>query len=224
MNSEINAWLQSGQDYESGLRLLSTFGQSQHLNRILQRSEPSPEHLDTIVYELTLLLDAPVEPSSKTFHRIKRETIPAERKALVVEDYHSGEADRILFEQIKEKLKYRDILHAGLEDLDEQTRKKNALLILDISDQITEDYERHDHFKKHGVLPAAKSFEVKLAGKPIDQLSEAELVRRKTNIRSKISYYKKQVNDPLLVAKQKHNAAVLKAWEKELSDTLTLLC
>ena len=100
MNSEINDWLDSGQDYDAGLLLLIKFGQSQHLNRILQRSEPCREHHDTIVYELTLLVDAPVELSLKTIQKARRETIPVRPKAVVEEDILAGDADRILFEQI----------------------------------------------------------------------------------------------------------------------------
>ena len=221
MNHEIFAWLHSERQYQTGVQLYAQFGPSQYLKRILLLSEPCSEHLDTMVHELSLLVEeqaAPIERTGVTAEPVA--TVIAAETIVESCDYHGD--DRLLFEQIKEKLKYRDLLHAGLEQQTPENRRKNALLILDISDQITRDYQRHNHFIKHGVLPSVQPEKVKTPSKPVDQLSDIELHKYKANVRSKISYYKRLIADPLASEKILYNSRVLEAWEKELAEILKL--
>ena len=141
----------------------------------------------------------------------------------VVENGRFSKEDEYLFQTIKEKLKLRDHLHATLELVPKDQCKNNALMILELSDQITEDYQRHDHFKKHGVLPPEKIIELKKPDKPVIDLSQAELEKRKLNIRTKISVYKNKIKDPALESRLNYNKAMLIHWERKLHETLNLL-
>ena len=179
--------------------------------------------LATLVYELSQLLDVPMEEKHKRGSTPFLSPVSAPLDNPVLATSHIDSAnDRVLFEQIKEKLKYRDICHAMLSDekQTEEQRRVNALLILDLSDQITEDYERHEHFKKHNVLPPAK-----VPVQPVAQcqVPEAELADRKkeiSNIRSKISFYKKKVKDLAPGHKAEYNASLVLVWQKALEELL----
>ena len=226
MNIEIKSWLDSDRDFETGVHLYSRFGQSQNLKRILERSESCQEHLDTLTYELGQLLDVTfaLEKKGSTPTKVSQ-TGPFEIQPVIIippaGQYNKD--DENLFQTIKDKLKLRDHLHSTLEHVSEVQRKNNALMILELSDQITEDYQRHDHFKKHGVLPPAKTIEVKPPDKPVIELSQAELEKRKLNIRTKISFYKRKINDPLSEPRRNYNRTLLLTWERKLEETLNLL-
>ena len=223
MNQEINSWLNSDRDFNTGVQLYARFGHSQNLSRILQRSEECPEHVDTLVYELSQISD---EPAAETRKGSTPSAVslfgPVENKAVIPKSDYSGD-DALLFEQIKEKLKYRDILHASLSDKEktDEQRLEIALLILDISDKITEEYERHDHFKKHGVLPPAiEPVAEKEPARVAEQMTPVQLINWKNNVRTKISYFKKQIANPKLEDKIKHNTVMLDQWEKVLAEIL----
>lgn len=222
MNIEIKSWLDSNRDYEPGVQLYGRFGQSQNLKRILERSESCQEHLDTLTYELGQLLDAPVEEKRRSTH-VSMPRNSAIEVQPVIEIGRFDKEDAALFETIKEKLKLRDHLHATLEFVSPEQRKNNALMILDISDQISEDYQRHEHFKKHGVLPSGKTVDVKSYEKPVSALSEAELEKRKINIRTQISYFKKKIKDSDNASKKKHNEQMLRAWQQKLDEIMKLI-
>lgn len=223
MNQEINSWLNSDRDFNTGVQLYARFGHSQNLSRILQRSEECPEHIDTLVYELSQISDEPaVEPGKRSTPSAVPHFAPVENKAVIPKGDYSGD-DALLFEQIKEKLKYRDILHASMSDKEksDEQRLEIALLILDISDKITEEYERHDHFKKHGVLPPAiEPVTEKEPVQEVEKMTPVQLINWKNNVRTKISYYKKQCNNPHLASKLKHNKSMLDQWEKVLAEIL----
>jgi hypothetical protein len=223
MNQEINSWLNSDREFNTGVQLYARFGHSQNLKRILERSEECSEHLDTLVYELSQLSDEPDPGPVKTSTRQMPRKIAAIVNQLVIPACQYSDDDAILFEQIKEKLKYRDILHASLSDKEktDEQRLEIALLILDISDKITEEYERHDHFKKHGVLPQAIApAEEKEPAQVAEKMTPLQLEKWKNNVRTKVSYYKKQCTNPKLEDKLKHNTALLEQWEKVLSEIL----
>ncbi len=223
MNQEINSWLNSDRDFNTGVQLYARFGHSQNLKRILERSEDCPEHVDTLVYELSQLKDEPVQdPVRASTRQIPHKTAAIVTQPIIPAGIHTEE-DAVLFEQIKEKLKYRDILHASLSDKEktDEQRLEIALLILDISDKITEEYERHDHFKKHGVLPAAiEPVAEKERVQVAEQMTPVQLINWKNNVRTKISYYKKQCNNTDLASKLKHNKSMLDQWEKVLEEIL----
>ena len=225
MNNEIKSWLDSDRDFETGVNLYSRFGQSQNFQRILERSESCQEHLDTLTYELGQLLDVPFAREKKGSTPKLARIGPLEIQPVIIippaGQYNKD--DEELFQAIKDKLKLRDHLHSTLEHVSEEQRKNDALKILELSDQITEDYQRHDHFKKHGVLPPAKTIEVKPPDKPVIELSQAELEKRKLNIRTKISFYKRKINDPLSEPRRNYNRTLLLTWERKLEETLNLL-
>ncbi|MCX6266111.1 MAG: hypothetical protein NTW16_01955 [Bacteroidetes bacterium] len=131
--------------------------------------------------------------------------------------------DQLLFDQIKSKLKIRDHLHATLELVPEDQRRLNALQILDLSDEITKTYERHEHFKTHGVLPPEQEIKAVVPDISLTSLTEAELLKMRSNIRSKISYYKKQIGLPEKAASIMYNSGCLSKWEAQLSQILQLL-
>ena len=223
MNQEINAWLNSDREFNAGVQLYSRFGHSQNLKRILERSEECSEHLDTLVYELSQLSDEPDPgPVKASTRQMPRKVAAIVNQPVIPAGVHS-EDDAVLFEQIKEKLKYRDILHASLSDKEktDQQRLEIALLILDISDKITEEYERHDHFKKHGVLPPAiEPAEEKEPVQVVEHMTPVQLINWKNNVRTKVSYYKKQCNNPDLASKLKHNKSMLDQRETVLAEIL----
>ena len=223
MNQEINSWLNSDREFNTGVQLYARFGHSQNLKRILERSEECSEHLDTLVYELSQLSDEPDPGPVKTSTRQMPRKIAAIENLPVIPAGQYSDDDALLFEQIKEKLKYRDILHASLSDKEktDEQRLEIALLILDISDKITEEYERHDHFKKHGVLPPAiEPVAEKEPVQVVEQMTPVQLINWKNNVRTKISYYKKQCNNPDLASKLKHNKSMLDQWETVLAEIL----
>ena len=222
MNNEINSWLNSERDYAIGVQLYSRFGQSQNMKRIFERSDQSERSTQNLIYELEKLQHvSPALPKRST--PVLPPQIAAIANQYVSNSNSHSRDDQLLFDQIKSKLKIRDHLHATLELVPEDQRRLNALQILDLSDEITKAYERHEHFKTHGVLPPEQEIKEVVPDKSLTDLSEAELLRRRSNIRSKISYYKKQIGLPEKAASIIYNAGCLSKWEAQLSQILQLL-
>jgi len=96
-------------------------------------------------------------------------------------------------------MKVRDSLHASLsfEGQTDEQRRIIATKILDISNEISDGYDRHNHYLKHGVMPAAITKEVKSKAISLDALDKNQLLLRKIKITSHISHYKAYLKDPI---------------------------
>jgi hypothetical protein len=117
-------------------------------------------------------------------------------------------------------LKERDNLHATLELVDQDKRSKNALRILDLSDEIGSIYERLEHFNIHGVLPAGKSVEEKK--KPQD-MDVGELIRLQLNLRSYISRYARLEKNAKTIAAAARNRDIRERYELQLAQVDQML-
>ena len=222
MNNEINGWLNSERDYAIGVQLYCRFGQSQNMKRIFERSEQSETSTQNLIYELQKLVHVSPSMPKRSTHIVPPQVFAIANPQVNNPNSHSRD-DQLLFDQIKSKLKIRDHLHATLELVPQDQRRLNALQILDLSDEITTAYERHEHFKIHGILPPEQEIKEVVPDKSLTGLSEAELLRMRSNIRSKISYYKKQIGLPDKEASIIYNTGCLSKWEARLSQILQLL-
>jgi hypothetical protein len=65
MNEEINAWLNSGQDYHQGVSLYERFGASASQKRLLRMGGPTAKNRSTLAYELKKLAKVQVKVQVK---------------------------------------------------------------------------------------------------------------------------------------------------------------
>jgi hypothetical protein len=200
MNERINAWFNSGMDYQIGLAIYEEFGTSFSLKRILRVGGFSKKNLETLKYELrrlnktTNLISKTIPPATPQKVQIPMEEIKTVKKPVKTENSDKKEMTpetANLKKYVIGLLKERDYLHANLEFMDLKKRKEAAQRILKLSDDIASIYDRLDHFDKHGILPPEKS---KPAKKGIDEMDTQDLMRRQMALRTYLTKYRKKLN------------------------------
>lgn len=223
MVNEINSWLNSDKNYDIGVGLYEKYGNSSCQKRLLRKSGPSRKNLDILEYELRKMIKGLNTPAS--IRQVEKPVeitlpktvsiIPIQVKSDIISRRPNTSELEILNDRKITLLKIRDSLHATLELVDEHQRKKNALEILSVSDEIATIYERLAHFDKHGVLPAGETDKKK---KELSQLDKTELYKLQNKLRTYVSKYKKLVTeDSKPGTKQKHKD-LLALYTLELQD------
>ena len=226
MNEEIKAWLASSRDFARGVELYVLYGSSGNLKRLLTRQDPSPAMLETLVHELTQLLGS-VQPFAVPPKRVAPVQVNAPAAPVAISRVGISNDDKgdiaALLKDIKMHWKALDTLHATLELVGDDQRRHDALMILDVADELDAMYQRKNHYEKYGVLPPVAGKSGKKEKPSVSTLDPVELIKARTNIRSHISRIKGYLKNPGKADKQDHYQLSLAAYEEQLFEVDKLL-
>ena len=209
MDQEISSWLNSQQDYQSGLQLFDRYGKNFNLARILRVGGATGKNRMTLAYELGKL--ARHQPETK------QETAIVATQGVHQEIETLPEITRIGDLRSEQKMIYKmlDNLHAVLEYRPVQERKRIAFQILDLDDQLKELNERIAHYEKHGVIPESPVTNDK---KKISELNDVELIQWQNNYRTYVARYKRLVAGSKTPKSLSRNQHLLLQYQQQLDE------
>lgn len=228
MIEKINSWLTSGMDFFEGVSIYEQFGTSKNEMRLFHKGGNSRRNRELLEYELRKLLKSNIAPRQSTPVPVIRRPIPVPgpdakipKPVFEPKVEHTGrrpleDEAKILFEEIRMKLKTRDYLRAPLEYFPtDAERLVNALKILDISDEIAEGYDQLRHYDQHGILPPPPKKDEK---KKVSEMNVAEMMTRRQTLRTYISRYirlRDGSEDPVI---RSRNQEILDKYTIELGE------
>ena len=209
MDNEIFSWLNSEQDYSSGLFLYDRYCKNPNLGRILRVGGATGKNRLTLAYELGKIVRHLVSHhliNAAEQHDKQEENNPVHIPAILIEDVRKEQ--KMIYKML-------DNLHAILPLREIQERREIAFQILDLDDRLKDITERIAHYEKHGILlpvPEAES-----RNHP-SELSDADLIRRQINVRTYITRYKRLVADSKSLKSLSRNRELLEKFQLELED------
>ena len=213
MDHEIVVWLNSDQDYTSGLILHEKYARNPNLGRILRVGGATSKNRLTLIYELgkiakhvAVSVDTPAMKKPQEKQEISKTIPQVPHQTTGIENLRS-----------EQKMCYKmlDNLHAILPYREIQERKDIAFQILELDDRLVEITQRINHYEKHGVLPPAP---VTDEPKKVSELSDAELIQRQNNVRTYITRYKRLTEDPEELKSLSRNRKTLEKYQQELDE------
>jgi hypothetical protein len=209
MDHKIFSWLNSDQDYPSGLLLYDRYYKNSKLGRILRIGGPTGKNRLTLAYELGKVI-SPI---------ISNHLSKADETRVREDEKQSVRIPAILIEDLRQRQKmiYKmlDNLHAVLEYRPAQERKEIAFQILDLDDQLKEIAGKIAHYEKHGVIPVNQTPETK---KKISELSEVELIQCQHNLRTYVARYKRLVAGAKTLETLSRNQQLLDQYQAKLAE------
>jgi hypothetical protein len=223
----VQEWLGSGRDYEAGWQLYAALGENDRLKRMLG-SGANHYNREALAWELTKLARAGGGQLSVVSCQLAVGSIDASAAAKdtgstleisetatfsLQKDTSSTEKGTKLLDELKaeQRLLYdeRAGVHAQLEGAaSEEERRLMAVRVMSLSRQLNTNWDTYHYVEAHGELPPAPA-----AAPGLDQLSPADLLKRRNNLRSQVSKLKKLP----------HRADDLVRVEAELVQVETLL-
>ncbi|MCX6303855.1 MAG: hypothetical protein NT040_02700 [Bacteroidetes bacterium] len=209
MDHEIFSWLNSDQDYPSGLLLYDRCYKNSKLGRILRMGGATGKNQLTLAYELGKVIGPMI---SSHLVKANEHLEPTEEKPLVkipaiqIED---------LRQQQKMIYKMLDNLHAVIEYRTAEERKEIAFRILDLDDQLKELAGHIAHYEKHGVIPVKQIPEAK---KKIFELNDVELIQCQHNLRTYVARYKRLVAGSKTPETLSRNQQLFDQYQDELAE------
>ncbi len=209
MDHEIFSWLNSDQDYPSGLSLYDRYGRNSNLGRILRIGGATGKNRLTLAYELGKVIGPLISTHSVTSEESRKpdeQKLPVMIPALQIDD---------LRHQQKMIYKMLDNLHAVLEFRPTEERKEIAFRILDLDDQLKELAGQMAHYEKHGVIPVKQVPETK---RKISELNDAELILWQRNLRTYVTRYKRLVEKSKTPETLFRNQQLLDQYQDELAE------
>ena len=213
MDHEIIVWLNSDQEYSSGLILHEKYARNPNLGRILRVGGATGKNRLTLIYELgkiakhvAVSVDTPGLKKPLEKQEISKESQQVPHQTTSIENLRS-----------EQKMCYKmlDNLHAILPYREIQERKDIAFQILELDDRLMEITQRINHYEKHGVLPPAPVID---EPKKVSELSDAELIQRQNNVRTYITRYKRLTEDPKELKSLSRNRKTLEKYQQELDE------
>jgi len=209
MDHEISSWLNSHQDYPSGLQLFDRYGKNFNLARILRVGGATGTNRKTLAYELGKL--ARYLPEATQICAIA--ALPDKHQ----ENETRPEVTRIGDLKSEQKMLYKmlDNLHAVLEFRPVQERRKIAFQILELDDQLKELNERIAYYEKHGVIPALPATDEK---KKISEFTDVELIQWQNNFRTYVARYKRLVAGSKTPKSLSRNQQLLLQYQQQLDE------
>ena len=213
MDHEITIWLNSDQDYTSGLLLHEKYARNPNLGRILRVGGATGKNRLTLVYELGKIAKH-VAVSART-PAMKKPQEKQEISNAIPQVPHQTTGIENLRSEQKMYYKMLDNLHAILPYREIQERKDIAFQILELDDRLMEITQRINHYEKHGVIPLAPITD---EPKKVSELSDAELIQRQNNVRTYITRYKRLTEDPKELKSLSRNRKTLEKYQQELDE------
>ena len=218
MNKEIKDWLQSSDDYSVGEDLYKRFGPSQNLKRLFSHGGDSQANTQTLYYELSKLVHVPPTPAGRPRPAGTGQSEPSRPPAAAIILPPSDNECKTMMDEAIQLMKIRDAKFNTLELVSLEQRRKDALLILDLSDQITECYLSKEHYDKTGVLVRKENKTEVKKKSSYSAMTSGELINSRASIRSQISRYKRLIKDTTLIARLSFNTLALMGWERQLAE------
>ena len=213
MDHEIHKWVNSDQDYFTGVQIYDRYGRNPNLARILRRGGATVKNRLTLSYELGKIAKqiavsdstpALVKPQVK--QEIQKAELPVPSEVITI--------DKLRSEQ-KMCYKMLDNLHAILPYKEKPERMNIAFQILELDDRLKEITIRIEHFDKHGVIPAQP---VKDEPKTLSDLNTAELIKRQMTVRTYITRYKIKLEKSKSLKKRTRYQQLLDKYQLEMDD------
>lgn len=188
MDHEILSWLNSQQDYPSGLLLYDRYCKNSNLGRILRIGGATGKNRLTLAYELgkIIMLNGALSSTSAKSNdqpKIQHKEEPTQIPAILIDDVRK-----------EQKMTYKmlDNLHAVLPFREKIERARIAFEILDLDDRLKEIANRIDHYEKTGlILPDL----VKSSEKRLSEKDSAALIIRQYTVRTYLTRYKKLLEE-----------------------------
>ncbi len=212
MDHEIFTWLNSDQDYPSGLLLYDRFCKNLNLGRILRIGGATGKNRLTLAYEL-----------GKVVRNLGSQ--PATELKNISDNPESGEKDpvtqipAIRIEDIRKDqkmiFKTLDALHASLPYRTKDERCRIALEILDLDDRLREIYSRIDHYEKTGILLPKPGSPVK---SKISVKDTRELIKRQYSVRTYLTRYKKLLEESESLNDRDRYQKKLDEYQQEMDE------
>jgi hypothetical protein len=206
----IQKWLKKDPDYISGLGLLIQVCKNKTLLRNLSRRE-TPINLKKIAWELKKSIGATklYSPNKNKLQKVSVGSFSAGKKLKEKTTTYPEIIETIISRNGKLN-NNRDILHRELKTIpetnteDNKTKRKEILeKIKTISNQLDHLYKLKDRFFKEEIIPTEDELkfpQVEMIKKkeemkvnPIDQMSEADLLKKRTNLRSNLTKKKNKL-------------------------------
>jgi hypothetical protein len=187
MDHEIFTWLNSDQDYPSGLLLYDQYCKNSNLGRILRIGGATGKNRLTLAYELGKVISLQISlpsPEKALFKPVtEKENPPVKLPAVLIEDIR--EEQKMIYKML-------DSLHACLPFREKEERRKIAFEILDLDDRLREIYTRIENYERTGVLLPKLEITVKnnISGK-----DTGELIKRQYSVRTYLTRYKKLLEE-----------------------------
>ena len=213
MDHEIYTWLNSEQDYPSGLLLYDRYCKNPNLGRILKVGGATGKNRLTLIYELGKIakhIAVSVDPPA-----MKKPQEKPEITIAIPQVPHKTSGIENLRSEQKMCYKMLDNLNAILPYKEIQERKDIAFQILELDNRLIEINQRINHYEKHGVIPPAP---VTDEPKKVSELSDAELIQRQNNVRTYITRYKRLTEDPEELKSLSRNRKTLEKYQQELDE------
>jgi len=213
MDHELHMWVNSDQDYFSGVQIYERYGRNPNLARLLRRGGATVKNRLTLSYELGKIAKqiavsdntpALVKPPVK--QEIQKAELPVPSEVITI--------DKLRSEQ-KMCYKMLDNLHAILPYKEKPERMNIAFQILELDDRLKEITIRIEHFDKHGVIPAQP---VKDEPKTLSDLNTAELIKRQMTVRTYITRYKIKLEKSKSLKKRTRYQELLDKYQLEMED------
>jgi hypothetical protein len=187
MDHEIFIWLNSDQDYSSGLSLYDRYCKNLNLGRILRIGGATGKNRLTLAYELGKAIShqVPHQASEKAPDKPVADKVhpPIKIPAVLIEDIRKEQ--KMIYKML-------DNLHAILHFREKNERARIAFDILDLDDRLKEIANRIDHYEKTGlILPEPE----KNSDKKLTEKDSAALIRRQYSVRTYLTRYKKLLEE-----------------------------
>jgi len=213
MDHEIHKWVNSDQDYFSGVQIYDRYGRNPNLARILRRGGATVKNRLTLSYELGKI--AKQIAVSENVPAMKKP--PEKQEIKKAEQSETSEVPTIEILRSEQKMCYKmlDNLHAILPYKEKTERMNIAFQILELDDRLKEITIRIEHFDKHGVIPVQP---VKDEPKTLSDLNTAELIKRQMTVRTYITRYKTKLEKSKSLKKRSRYQELLDKYQLEMDD------
>ncbi len=189
MDHDIFTWLNSQQDYPSGLILYDRYCKNPNLGRILRIGGATGKNRLTLAYELGKIIRyqihnhsvKPTKPQDQ--QRINEEQKPVQIPAILIKDIRKEQ--KMIYKML-------DNLHAVLPFRGKNERAKIAFEILDLDDRLKEIADRIDHYEKTGLIFPEP---LKISDEKLSEKDPSALIRRQYSLRTYLTRYKKLLEE-----------------------------
>jgi hypothetical protein len=210
MDHEIFTWLNSDQDYSSGLSLYDRYCKNPNLGKILRIGGATCKNRLTLVYEL-----------GKAINHLGPNLSPekASEKQVGVKENPTVKLPAVLIEVIRkeQKMIYKmlDSHHACLPFRDKEERRKIAFEILDLDDRLREIYTRIENYERTGILVPKPEITLKnnISGK-----DAGELIKRQYSVRTYLTRYKKLLEESVSLQDRDRYQKKLDEYQREIDE------
>jgi len=210
MDHDIFTWLNSNQDYPSGLSLYDRYCKNPNLGKILRIGGATGKNRLTLAYELGKAISDKVPLHS---------TEKAPEKPLAIKENPMVRIPAVLIEDIRkeQKMIYKmlDSLHACLPFRDKEERRKIAFEILDLDDRLREIYTRIENYERTGVLLPKPEITVKNNNSGKDA---GELIKRQYSVRTYLTRYKKLLEESVSLNDRDRYQKKLDEYQQEIEE------